>query len=153
MKNIKMKKNGFIFLIALSALLSISLHLPQISFSQVVDMELKVPAAGGEKYDGETKGTLDITNQNGTINLTAKMFEPPAGDDVYEGWFEDKGDASGYHLSLGKFDESNTLTVNQTMVNPYTYTIFYVTAEPSDDVDPNPSDIVVGAQLPSPFGQ
>lgn len=152
MKNMKTNKNTFTFLIALGALVSLSLHFPQISISQIEDMELKVPAAGGEKYDGETKGMLDITDRNGTINLTAKMFEPAAGEDVYEAWLEDKG-GSGYHLSLGKFDESNTLTVNQTMVNPYTYTIFYVTAEPKDDVDPNPSDIVVGTQLPSPFGQ
>jgi hypothetical protein len=153
MKKIKMNKNTFTVFVLFGALVSLSFYLPQISFSQMADLELKVPAAGGENYDGETKGTLDITDRNGTINLTAKMFEPPAGDDVYEGWFEDKGQASGYSLSLGKFDESNTLTVNQTMVNPYTYTIFYVTAEPSDDVDPNPSDIVVGTQLPSPFGQ
>ena len=152
MKNMKMNKNTFTFLIVFGALVSLSLHFPQISFGQMVDIELKEPATGGEEYTGDTKGTLDITDRNGTITLTAKMFEPPAGEDVYEGWFEDKG-ASGYRLSLGEFDDTNTLTVNQTMVNPYTYTIFYVTAEPSDDVDPNPSDIVVGTQLPSPFGQ
>jgi len=152
MKNMEMNKNAFTFLIVLGSLISLSLQFPQISFAQMLDIELKEPASGGEKYDGDTKGTLEISDRNGTIALNAKMFEPPAGEDVYEGWFEDKG-GSGYHLSLGKFDESNTLTVNQTMVNPYTYTIFYVTAEPGDDVDPNPSDIVVGTQLPSPFGQ
>jgi hypothetical protein len=153
MKDKKLNKNTFIFLIVLGTLISLTPHFPQISFAQMTDLELKEPAPGGEVYDGDTKGTLEISDRNGTITLTAKMFEPPAGEDVYEGWFEDKGDASGYSLSLGKFDDSNTLTVNQTMVNPYTYTIFYVTTEPSDDVDPNPSDIVVGAQLPSPFGQ
>lgn len=152
MKNMKKDKNIFTFFIVLGAMVSLSLHLPQISFAQLVDIQLKEPAMGGEEYNGDTKGTLDITDRNGTVTLTAKMFEPPAGEDVYEAWFEDKG-GSGYHLSLGKFDDNNTLTVNQTMVNPYTYTIFYVTAEPSDDVDPNPSDIVVGTQLPSPFGQ
>lgn len=152
MKNMKMNKNTYTFLIVLGTLISISLHFPQLSFAQMLDIELKEPASGGEKYDGDTKGTLEVSDRNGTIALNAKMFEPPAGEDVYEGWFEDKG-GSGYHLSLGKFDESNTLTVNQTMVNPYTYTIFYVTTEPGDDVDPNPSDIVVGTQLPSPFGQ
>ena len=152
MMNMKMNKNTFTFLVVLGALISLSSQFPQMSFAQLVDMQLKEPAPGGEKYDGATKGTLDITDRNGTITLTAKMFEPPAGEDVYEGWFEDKG-GSGYHLSLGKFDDSNTLSVNQTMVNPYTYTIFYVTAEPKNDVDPNPSDIVVGTQLPSPFGQ
>jgi hypothetical protein len=39
------------------------------------------------------------------------------------------------------------------MVNPYTYTVFYVTAEPVKDLDPKPSDIVVGTNLPEPFGQ
>ena len=70
-----------------------------------------------------------------------------------ENEIEDKGDASGYSLSLGKFDGNDTLTVNQTMVNPYTYTIFYVTAEPLDDLDPNLADVVVAANLPMPFGQ
>jgi hypothetical protein len=82
------------------------------------------------------------------------MNEPPSKGQVSEGWFEDKGDASGYSLSVGKFDEkSNTLTIKQTMVNPYTYTVFFVTAEPVDDPDPRPSDVVVGSELPIPFGQ
>jgi hypothetical protein len=152
MENMKINKNTFIFLIVSGTLISLSLHFPQLSEAQMLDIELKVPASGGEKYDGDTKGTLEISGSNGTVALNAKLFEPPGGEDVYEGWLEDKG-GSGYHLSLGKFDESNTLTVNQTMVNPYTYTIFYVTTEPGDDVDPNPSDIVAGTQLPSPFGQ
>ena len=84
---------------------------------------------------------------------TANMTEPPAEGQIYEGWFEDKGDASGYSLSVGKFDENNTLTINQTMVNPFTYSVFFVTAEPRDDVDPNPSGVVVGAELTTPFGQ
>jgi hypothetical protein len=74
---------------------------------------------------------------------------------VYEGWFEDKGDKSGYTLSVGQFsgDNNSTLAINQTMVNPYTYTIFFVTAEPVKDPDPKPSDIVVATKLPLPFGQ
>ena len=67
---------------------------------------------------------------------------PPSEEQVYEGWFEDRGDASGYSLSVGKFNQNNTLSVNQTMVNPYTYTIFYVTTEPRDDFDPKPADIL-----------
>ena len=35
------------------------------------------------------------------------------------------------------------------MVNPYTYSVFYVTAEPVDDPDPNPSSVVVGVELPN----
>ena len=82
------------------------------------------------------------------------MNEPPVEGQVYEGWFEDKGDASGYSLSVGKFNEKdNILTVNQRMVNPFTYTIFYVTAEPVNDPDPNLSDVVVATKLPIPFGQ
>ena len=37
------------------------------------------------------------------------------------------------------------------MVNPYTYTVFFVTTEPVDDPNPNPSDVVVGTNLPIPF--
>src|SRR5918993_5525673 len=119
-----------------------------------VSFDLTTPAAGN-LYGGDKKGSFDLSFQNTSLIVTARMNEPPAKGQVYEGWFEDKGDASGYSLSVGKFDEknNNTLTVNQRMVNPYTYTVFFVTAEPVNDPDPKPSNVVVGAKLPIPFGQ
>ena len=119
-----------------------------------ISFDLTTPTAGN-LYGGDKKGNFDLSFQNTSLILTARMNEPPAKGQVYEGWFEDKGDASGYSLSVGKFDEknNNTLTVNQRMVNPYTYTVFFVTAEPVNDPDPKPSNVVVGAKLPIPFGQ
>ena len=118
-----------------------------------VSLDLTTPTAGN-MYGGDKKGSIDFSFQNNNVLGTAKMNEKPANGKVYEGWFEDKGDASGYSLSVGKFNENeNTLALNQTMVNPYTYTVFFVTAEPVDDPDPKPSDVVVGAKLPIPFGQ
>jgi pimeloyl-ACP methyl ester carboxylesterase len=118
-----------------------------------VSLDLTTPTAGN-MYGGEKKGSIEFSFQNNNVIGTAKMNEKPANGKVYEGWFEDKGDASGYSLSVGKFKENeNTLALNQTMVNPYTYTVFFVTAEPVDDPDPKPSDVVVGAKLPIPFGQ
>jgi pimeloyl-ACP methyl ester carboxylesterase len=118
-----------------------------------VSLDLTTPTAGN-MYGGDKKGSIDFSFQNNNVIGTAKMYEKPANGKVYEGWFEDKGDASGYSLSVGKFKENeNSLALNQTMVNPYTYTVFFVTAEPVDDPDPKPSDVVVGAKLPIPFGQ
>jgi Domain of Unknown Function (DUF1259) len=117
-----------------------------------ITLDLTTPTAGNLS-GGDKKGSLDLDFNKSTISGIAKVNEPPAKDKVYEGWFEDKGDASGYSLSVGKFDGNGTLVINQTMVNPYTYTVFYVTAEPVKDLDPRPSDIVVGTQLPEPFGQ
>ena len=119
-----------------------------------ISFDLTTPTAGN-LYGGVKKGDFDLSFQNTSLIVTARMNEPPAKGQVYEGWFEDKGDASGYSLSVGKFDEknNNTLTVNQRMVNPYTYTVFFVTAEPVNDPDPKPSNVVVGAKLPIPFGQ
>jgi hypothetical protein len=118
-----------------------------------IPVDLTTPTMGN-MYGGDKKGSFDFIFQNNSILGNAIMNEKPADGKVYEGWFEDKGDASGYSLSVGKFDEDeNTLTVNQTMVNPYTYTVFFVTAEPVNDPDPNPSDVVVGTKLPIPFGQ
>jgi pimeloyl-ACP methyl ester carboxylesterase len=118
-----------------------------------VSLDLTTPTAGN-MYGGDKKGSIDFSFQNNNVIGTAKMYEKPANGKVYEGWFEDKGDASGYSLSVGKFKENeNTLALNQTMVNPYTYTVFFVTAEPVDDPDPKPSDVIVGAKLPIPFGQ
>jgi pimeloyl-ACP methyl ester carboxylesterase len=118
-----------------------------------VSLDLTTPTAGN-MYGGDKKGSIDFSFQNNNVIGTAKMYEKPANGKVYEGWFEDKGDASGYSLSVGKFKENeNTLELNQTMVNPYTYTVFFVTAEPVGDPDPKPADVVVGAKLPIPFGQ
>jgi len=152
MQKSKISTNTFTFLVVLGTLISITPTFLQTSFAQNVSTDLTAPS-GGNLYGGDKKGTLEMSVQNGTVIATAEMDVPPANGQVYEGWLEDKGDASGYSLSLGKFNEDDTLGVNQTMVNPYTYTVFYVTAEPVDDVDPKPAGVVAGAQLNSPFGQ
>ena len=143
-----------LLLLSLSIIiLSIGTITPSVFAQQISSLDLTTPT-GTDLYGGDKKGTLNLNVQEGTVIVNAKMNEPAAEGQVYEGWFEDKGDASGYSLSVGKFDEkSNTLSTNLTMVNPFTYTIFYVTAEPINDPDPKPSDVVVSAKLPIPFGQ
>ena len=139
-------------ILSLSIVLVLSMGITHAVFAQSTSLDLTTPTAD-KISGGDKKGTLDLTTQNLTITGTATMYEPAAEGKVYEGWFEDKGDASGYSLSQGKFDENDKLNINQTMVNPYTYSVFYVTAEPVDDPDPNPSSVVVGVELPTPFGQ
>ena len=117
-----------------------------------ISLDLTTPSATGSLNGGDKKGSFEFSVQDNKIIGTAEMNEQPTDGKVYEGWFEDKGDASGYSLSVGKFD-NNTLTINQTMVNPYTYTVFFVTTEPVDDPDPSPSDVVGGTNLPIPFRQ
>jgi len=139
-------------ILSLSIVLVLSMGISHAVFAQSTSLELTTPTAD-KISGGDKKGTLALNTQNNTVTGTATMYEPAAEGKVYEGWFEDKGDASGYSLSQGKFDENDTLNINQTMVNPYTYSVFYVTAEPVDDPDPNPSSVVVGVELPTPFGQ
>ena len=101
----------------------------------------------------------EVISGRGKFTLGDKVFKVKKGDTLYipretmhrmqTGLFPLKV----LEVSLGKFDETNTLMVNQTMVNPYTYTIFYVTAEPVNDPDPNPSDVLAAAKLKLPFGQ
>jgi hypothetical protein len=117
-----------------------------------ISLDLTTPSATGSLNGGDKKGSFEFSVQDNKIIGTAEMNEQPTDGKVYEGWFEDKGDASGYSLSVGKFD-NDTLTINQTMVNPYTYTVFFVTTEPVDDPDPSPSDVVGGTNLPIPFRQ
>jgi hypothetical protein len=152
MKKLKISTKTYTFLIVLGTLISIAPIFLQTSLAQQISTDLTAPTAGN-LHGGDKKGTLEMSVENGTVIATAEMDVPPANDQVYEGWLEDKGDASGYSLSLGKFNEDNVLSVNQTMVNPYTYTVFYVTAEPVDDPDPSPAGVVAGAPLDSPFGQ
>ena len=142
--------NYVLLYLTLTTVLSIGITAP--IFAQSTTLDLTTPV-GDKISGGEKKGTLDLNVQNDTVVATAQMTEPVAEGQVYEGWFEDKGDASGYSLSLGKFDENGTLSINQTMVNPYTYSVFFVTAEPEKDPDPNPSSVVVGTELSPPFGQ
>ncbi len=139
-------------ILSLSIVLVLSMGISHAVFAQSTTLDLTTPT-GDKISGGDKKGTLDLNAQNNTVTGTATMNEPAAEGKVYEGWFEDKGDASGYSLSQGKFDENDTLNINQTMVNPYTYSVFYVTAEPVDDPDPNPSSVVVGVELSNPFGQ
>ena len=138
-------------ILSLSIVLVLSMGISHTVFAQSTSLDLTTPTAD-KISGGDKKGTLDLNTQNNTVTGTATMNEPAAEGKVYEGWFEDKGDASGYSLSQGKF-ENDKLNINQTMVNPYTYSVFYVTAEPADDPDPNPSSVVVGVELPTPFGQ
>ena len=141
---------SIILYLTVVTVLSIGITAP--IFAQSTTLDLTTPV-GDKISGGDKKGSLDLNVKNDTVVATAQMTEPVAEGQVYEGWFEDKGDASGYSLSLGKFDGNGTLAINQTMVNPYTYSVFFVTAEPEKDPDPNPSSVVVGTELPSPFGQ
>ena len=142
--------------ISLSLSIAILLSVGIIStsvFAQQTSLDLTSPTIT-DLYGGDKKGTLYLNIQNNTVNAIAQINEPPPTEEqVYEGWFEDRGDASGYSLSVGEFNQNNTLNVNQTMVNPYTYTIFYVTTEPKDDIDHKPADILAATKLPLPFGQ
>ena len=142
--------------ISLSLSIAILLSVGIIStmvFAQQTSLDLTSPTIT-ELYGGDKKGTLYLNVQNNTIIATAQINEPPPTEEqVYEGWFEDRGDASGYSLSVGQFNQNNTLSVNQAMVNPYTYTIFYVTTEPRDDFDLKPADILAATKLPIPFGR
>ena len=100
-------------------------------------MTLNITRAGVDKpYGGEKLGTVLIVPKEHVLSVTANMRSQPANGTVYEGWLVDDG-GSGYMLSLGEFSKNGTLTYNDQMVNPYTYTQFIVTEEPSEDPDPH----------------
>jgi hypothetical protein len=113
--------------------------------------ELTKPA-GGNPYGGEKIGDITISSDGHQINIKGLVSASPAEGNVYEAWLGDAG-GSEYKLSLGQLSENGTINVSQHMVNPFTYTIFFVTEEPQDDVDPNSADAIAGVQLKAPFGQ
>jgi hypothetical protein len=76
----------------------------------------------------------------------------PYEGNVYEAWLQYAG-GSEYRLSLGQVMENGTIDFSQNMVNPFTYTIFFKTEEPRNDVDPNPATAIAGIELKAPFGQ
>jgi hypothetical protein len=113
--------------------------------------ELTKPA-GGNPYGGEKIGDITITSDGHQTNIEGLVSASPAEGNVYEAWLGDAG-GSEYKLSLGQLNENGTINVSQYMVNPFTYTIFFVTEEPQNDVDPNSADAIAGVQLEAPFGQ
>ena len=93
-------------------ILSIGIITPFVFAQQISSLDLTTPTAT-DLYGGDKKGILNLNVQEETVIINATMNEPPTEGQVYEGWFEDKGDASGYSLSLGKFDEeTNTLSTS-----------------------------------------
>lgn len=49
-------------------------------------------------------------------------------------------------------DSDGKLSLIQSTVNPYVYDQIVITEEPADNLEPNPSGTIGGADLPSPLG-
>lgn len=113
--------------------------------------ELTTPE-GGNPYGGEKIGDITISSDGHQTEIKGLVSASPAEGNVYEAWLGDAG-GSEYKLSLGQLLENGTIDVSQHLVNPFTYTIFFVTEEPQDDVDPNSANAIAGVQLKAPFGQ
>ena len=109
-------------------------------------------ATGGNVFGGQSIGNIAINSDGHQTEINGQISATPAEGNVFEAWLEDAG-GSGYRLSLGQVLENGTIQVSQHMVNPFTYTIFYITEEPENDSDPNPADAKAGLELEAPFGQ
>ncbi len=109
-------------------------------------------ASGGNVFGGQEMGDITINSDGHQTDINGLISATPAEGNVYEAWLEDAG-GSDYKLSLGQVLENGTIQFSQHMVNPFTYTIFYISEEPENDVDPNPADAIAGIELESPFGE
>lgn len=108
--------------------------------------------AGGNPYGGEKIGDITINSDGHQTDIKGLISASPAEGKVYEAWLGDAG-GSEYKLSLGQISENGTINVSQHLVNPFTYTILFITEEPQNDADPNSADAVAGVELKAPFGQ
>ena len=119
----------------------------------IASFDITSPAEG-KPYGGAPIGKLNIYLQGDRIKFEGKMNISPEANKVFEGWLVDAGNkASGYMLSLGKFNKTQILEIEESMVNPYTYLEFQVTQEPNQDLDPKAAKAIGGLQLSAPFGQ
>lgn len=109
-------------------------------------------ASGGNVFGGQETGEITINSDGRQMDISGLISASPGEGKVYEAWLEDAG-GSGYRLSLGQVPENGTIQFSQNMVNPFTYTIFYISEEPENDADPNPADAIAGIELEAPFGQ
>lgn len=111
--------------------------------------DLTAPS-GGAPFGGDVVGSFRIDVQGTRVTIRAEVeLEAPDGYTL-EGWLVDM--QTDYKLSLGELDDE-TLRFRQQMVNPWTYGVLVITAEPVGDLNPNPAMPVAGALLPAPFGQ
>lgn len=113
--------------------------------------ELTRPA-GSNSYGGEKIGDIAINSDGHQTDIKGLISASPAEGNVFEAWLVDEG-GSGYQISLGQIMENGTIDISQHMVNPFTYSVFTITEEPQDDVDPNAADPIAGSELEIPFGQ
>jgi hypothetical protein len=109
-------------------------------------------ATGGNAFGGQPTGDIAINSDGHQTDINGQISATPAERNVFEAWLEDAG-GSGYKLSLGQVLENGTIQFSQHMVNPFTYTLFYITEEPENDADPNPAEAKAGIELEDPFGQ
>jgi hypothetical protein len=109
-------------------------------------------ASGGNSYGGQETGEILVNSDGRQVDINGLISASPAEGNVYEAWLQDAG-GSEYRLSLGQVMENGTIDFSQNMVNPFTYTIFFITEEPEDDTDPNPATAIAGIELKAPFGQ
>lgn len=109
-------------------------------------------ATGGNVYGGQETGEITIKSDGHQTDITGLLNASPVEGDVYEAWLQDAG-GSEYKLSLGQVMENGTIHFSQHLVNPFTYTIFFITEEPESDTDPNAADAIAGIELEAPFGQ
>ena len=104
------------------------------------------PSSGGNVFGGQETGEITINSDSRQMDISGLISASPGEGKVYEAWLEDAG-GSGYRLSLGQVPENGTIQFSQNMVNPFTYTIFYISEEPENDADPNPADAIAGIEL------
>ncbi len=121
------------------------------TYAQQIQLDIKASTLT-DPFGGEQIGTLFIGPNNDTTTINAIINQQPGEGKVYEAWLVDEG-GSDYELSLGRVGENGTLNIQQSMVNPYTYSQFIITEEPENDADPGSADAKGGAELQSPFGQ
>jgi len=111
--------------------------------------DLTAPS-GGAPFGGDVVGDYKIQVHGGKTSIRAKVDVTAMEGYTLEWWLVDT--QTGYKLSLGEL-QGGKLEFEQRMVNPWTYGVLVITAEPVGDLDPNPNTPVAGAALSAPFGQ
>jgi hypothetical protein len=108
-------------------------------------------ATGNDTFGGEEIGSYAIIHDNNKIQVSIGVdVQPSSTDNVLEAWLVDV--RTGYYHSLGMLDSDGKLSLIQSMVNPYVYDQIVITEEPADNLNPNPTETIGGADIPSPFG-
>ena len=91
-------------------------------------------------FGGKVFGLAQVEADGRNLSVHISTPYVPSENREFEAWLiDDLRPGSGYYQSLGPITQNGTLSYENDLMNPYTFTHITVTSEPANDLDPRAS--------------